>query len=236
MSDRFYFSGDWDGPILLEESECHHLARVLRKSVGDRVELFDGRGQSASAVVVQVGKRSVTLELDSSPQSEAAALPQVTLAVAPPKGDRFRWLVEKATELGVHRLVPLQCERSVVSPGENKLDKLRQTMLAACKQCGRNSFMQIDPPCAFSREFLTPTLGTVLFGACLEKPTNLKDRLSGPLHEKCTIVIGPEGGLSEAEQHVLLSAGGIPVCVSPYTLRVETAAIMIATLCLLQSD
>ena len=154
MVPRFHLPpGDLHpGTVTLSGSEAHHLAHVLRIGAGGGVELFDGAGNVAAATVTAVrgkgARTAVTLAVGGGfpvhrPNLPAAA---VTLAVAPPKGDRFRALVEKATELGVAAVVPLVTARGVVEPGGGKLGKLRQTALAACKQCGRNTLPAVADP------------------------------------------------------------------------------------------
>src|SRR5690348_3502986 len=113
MSERFYLPEPLDRPtVALSGSEAHHLAHVLRLGVGATVTLFDGAGTAAEAEVLSVSKREVILR-PRNVLHEPLSRRLVTLAVAPPKGDRFRWIVEKATELGVDRLVPLLTKRTV---------------------------------------------------------------------------------------------------------------------------
>lgn len=230
MSDRFYFDGSWGAQVPLSESESHHLSKVLRKTVGDEVVLFDGRGGHAVGVVSSISKREVVIDVTQPPKVVAPARPRVLMAVAPPKGDRFRWLIEKATEIGVDELIPILTERSVVNPRETKLDKLRQTMLSACKQSGRNQFMEIAQPVGL-QELLAETATTIpkFYGAipgesdgspATEKTCN-NDAVLG--------VIGPEGGFSDTELALLKSHNGIPKSLCRNVLRTETAAIAMAT-------
>ena len=123
MTRRFYAPAGWDeGEARLEDGESHHLLHVLRAEPGFAVEVFDGRGGRGIGVLAgRDGKRAV-VRIESTTTEPAD--PEFVLATAVPKGDRFAWLVEKATELGVSRLVPLVTRRSVVDPGAGKLDKL----------------------------------------------------------------------------------------------------------------
>ena len=115
MIDRFYHPQAWDSRVTLDETEATHLYRVLRKQPGDEVELFNGRGEACRATVVSVEKKQVQLE-PKRVRIDETGPSGVTLALAPPKGDRFRWVIEKATELGVDEIVPLLTERTVVEP------------------------------------------------------------------------------------------------------------------------
>ncbi len=117
MPARFYCPDPpRDGRLQLNPDESRHLTRVCRLGPGDRVEIFDGRGLVASAMVVGASSGSVELQIDGESRAEAPPPFSLTLASAVPKGDRFDWLVEKATELGVERIIPLVTERSVVDP------------------------------------------------------------------------------------------------------------------------
>ena len=109
------------------------------------MELFDGRGKSATAEILAVHKKAVDLKILHTTETPPPDC-RVILASAVPKGDRFRWLVEKAVELGVDRLIPLVTERSVVKPGVGKREKMEQTVIEASKQCGRNWLMAIEEP------------------------------------------------------------------------------------------
>ncbi|MCA9117460.1 MAG: 16S rRNA (uracil(1498)-N(3))-methyltransferase, partial [Planctomycetaceae bacterium] len=126
--------------VELEGNEAHHLLHVVRLRPGERVLLFDGKGTDADAVIVATSRRKVELRVEELRRHlpEASGL---TLAVAPPKGERLRWMVEKLTELGVSRWVPLLTERGVVSPGEGRQSKMPQWVIEAARQCGRHHLM-----------------------------------------------------------------------------------------------
>lgn len=226
MSDRFYLEAHWADTVTLAGSEAQHLSKVLRKKIGDSVELFDGRGQRAQATIESISKRDVRLRLSSEPISTHSITSQITLAVAPPKGDRFRWLIEKATELGVHKVIPIRTERSVVRPGETKLEKLRQTMISACKQCGRDQFMEIASVTGFSSLIGMAELPKQRYFGAIPTPntTNISHN-SFENQQNALICIGPEGGFSDQEIEDFLAWGAKPISVSPHVLRVETAAI-----------
>ena len=157
MPDRFFApSFPESGTLTLDGPEAHHLMHVLRITAGEKVEVFDGRGLVVSAEVVTIRKRDVELRIVAA-RREACPAREVILGTAVPKGDRFDWLIEKATELGVTRIVPLITSRSSVDPRDSKLDKLRQTVITACKQCGRNHLLELSPVTAWAdfvrREF-----------------------------------------------------------------------------------
>src|SRR4051812_18068883 len=134
MSDRFYTPQPLaPGEFVLDGAEAHHLAAVRRFAPGDRVTLFNGDGFDYPAEVVAVGKKSASLAvLDRLAADRELSFPLV-VASAVPKGDRGDYLIEKLTELGVTRFVPLVTARSVVQP---KSDKFARAVIEASKQCG----------------------------------------------------------------------------------------------------
>jgi 16S rRNA (uracil1498-N3)-methyltransferase len=232
MLDRFHTPESLDAEtVQLTGPEAHHLINVLRKQPGDRVELFEGSGFAATAEVVSLSRRSVELRILERSAVVETSQPQVTLATAIPKGDRFRWLVEKATELGIARLIPLQTTRSVVDPRHSKLDKMRQAVIAACKQCGRNRLMEIAVPVT-----LDELLNRTEHSQSTESPTLLIAHPGGgalsdlPVATSVTVMIGPEGGFTDDEVRLAETHGAKTVSLGEHILRIETAALAAATL------
>lgn len=225
MSDRFYCqNAARGGRLALEGDEARHLAKVRRVGVGETVVLFDGQGFATRAEVVLVGNRRVELDAVGPPLPDRAADVRLTLATAVPKGDRFDWLVEKATEIGVDRLVPLITERSVVDPRAAKLDRLRRTVLEASKQCGRNRLMAIAEPVALDACNGPPAQ------RLMAHPEGLPQR-DWPTVESGAdvwLAVGPEGGFSDGETERAVGAGWTLVGLGPTLLRIETAAVVAA--------
>jgi len=221
--DRF-FHPDLSSPAFeLLEGEAHHLARVLRKTAGESVEVFDGAGGSTVARIADVSKRRVLLERLADVKVDPVPACRTRVACAVPKGDRFKWIVEKLTEIGTDDLQLLTTERSVVEPGEAKRERLEQHVLSACKQCGRNRVLTIHPPAEwalFARQasgvlFLADRAG----GPPLQTPTI-------PTGETMTVAIGPEGGWTDSERAIARERSAQAVAFGEYILRVETAAII----------
>ncbi|HEX3313702.1 MAG TPA: RsmE family RNA methyltransferase, partial [Gemmataceae bacterium] len=132
MAERFYISCPLGpGPVPLDGAEAHHLAGVRRFRVGDAVVLFNGDGAEYPATVTEVAKRSVLLEISEQRTTSVEVGRSVEVAAPLPKGDRTAFLIEKLTELGVTSFVPLRCERSVIDPGEGKLEKLERAVIEA---------------------------------------------------------------------------------------------------------
>jgi 16S rRNA (uracil1498-N3)-methyltransferase len=148
------------------------------------------------------------------------------LAVALPKGERQKWLVEKATELGVTCLVPLITERGVVQPAQAALERLRRTVVEASKQCGRNQLMEIGQPAPAIDLFgQAPAAGGRLIADKGGQPLSSLADLAGTA---LLAAIGPEGGFTPAELAAAHAAGWRAVSLGPRTVRIETAAIAIA--------
>ncbi len=150
MSDRYFIDEPIAaGRVTLAGPEAHHLIHVMRAGPGQRVILFDGSGDEFPAVVERVGRAEVELAVLSRDHADRELPFELTLAVALPKGERQKWLVEKAVELGVTRIVPLRTRRAVPQPGEQTLTRLRRAVIEASKQCGRNRLLSIDGPQAW---------------------------------------------------------------------------------------
>jgi 16S rRNA (uracil1498-N3)-methyltransferase len=228
MTERFYLPANLNcRELQLEGAEAHHLIHVLRAKTGQDIIVFDGAGQAADATVVEIARSSARLRILSVRTESDNAHISVTLATAVPKGDRFRWLIEKATELGVERVIPLMTERSVVDPRQTKLDKLKQTVVAACKQCGRNRLMQIENVMSWNSFVSSRVLEQKLLVAhpVGNQPAPQKFNEIAVANQEIVIVVGPEGGFTENEIQTLIQHGAQLVDLGPRILRIETAAI-----------
>lgn len=226
MSDRFYVSSPLaPGPVVLDGPEAHHLAGVCRVRPGDAVCLFNGAGHEYPARIAAVSKRTVTLEVlgVETPPRELGF--RLEVAAPLPKGDRAQFLVEKLTELGATRYVPLLTERSVVQPRESKRDKLERWVIEASKQCGRNILMEIGMPAPWA---------SYAAGADLP-PQRLVAHVGAELNSErlgraagIAVAVGPEGGFTDPEIAAARAAGWQVIGLGPRVLRVETAAMTLA--------
>lgn len=236
MPYRFY-SPDLmeNGPVNLPETEFHHLVHVLRLKNNDQIDVFNGNGLVVSCQITAIRKRDVELRPMGS-RLDRPIQPVVILATAVPKGDRFDWLIEKATELGVSHLIPLTTARSVVDPRTSKLDKLRQTVIAACKQSGRNHLMQISQVTSWAQfaKTMIPQHRVLIAhpqGDAVSQIVGADDEGKRPL----LLAIGPEGGFSAEEIELGTQSGAELVHLGPRILRIETAAIALSARFLLEN-
>lgn len=202
----------------LTSEEAHHLIHVLRLREGAEVSVFDGKGNSARAEVHRIAGREVELRILGSEPSRESPL-ALTLAVAPPKGDRMSFLVEKLTELGVARLIPLETERG---RSRGSLDRWRRIALEACKQSGRSRPPAVEEPRSVASVVEEPGL---ILAAVPGAPA-----LAASAPPRVVALIGPEGGWSESELSLFASCGVTLLGMGPRTMRTETAAIAAATL------
>jgi 16S rRNA (uracil1498-N3)-methyltransferase len=183
-----------NGRLLLNADESRHLTRVCRLGVGDGIEIFDGRGFAAVAVVLSDGAGRVQIRQEGDWLPEATPPFLLTLATAVPKGDRFDWLIEKATELGVDRLIPLLTDRSVVDPRGSKLDRLRRSIIEASKQCRRARLMVLDEPIEWAKLIAKFPQATRFLG----DPEGVSQQFwpSIPRGGSVVLAVGPEGVLT----------------------------------------
>ena len=213
----------------LAADTAHYITHVLRLGRGDLVQLFDGTGQVAEATLQPAGDawEVVIQAVRHAPDPG----PHVTLAVAVPKGERADWLLEKATELGVARVVWLACARSVVIPkGANRAARWQRIAEAAARQAGRNTVPPIAGPTAFSDFIAADTAGLRLIAQPGSDP--LRPLADASAHTQTSLLIGPEGGFTLEELRAAAAAGYTAASLSRHILRIETAAVAGATLLL----
>jgi 16S rRNA (uracil1498-N3)-methyltransferase len=203
-------------------------AQVRRVQPGDALLLFDGRGGEWQARVQAMGRQSVAVELLAHVAVDRELRPRVTLAVGMPANERMDWLVEKATELGAAALQPLLCERSVLrlegERAERKREHWQAQAVAAAEQCGRTQVPAVQPvrrladwlpdlPADAARWLLSP-----MAAAPPARPA---------ADAALTVLSGPEGGLSPAEEAAARAAGFTAVQLGPRVLRAETAPLAV---------
>lgn len=212
----------------LPEAVAHHL-HVVRQQPGDELVLFNGEGGEVRARLVEIGKRRATAEVLAHAALEAELPWSVTLAQGLPEGSKMDWIVEKAVELGVSRIVPLAAQRSVVRLSGERADKRlahwQAVVISASEQCGRNRLAEVAPIQDFNRWIAEPSrdLTPILLSPRAEASLAAWARVT-PARATC-LLVGPEGGFSVQEEEAALAAGAIPLSMGPRVLRTETAGL-----------
>ncbi|MCI0499521.1 MAG: 16S rRNA (uracil(1498)-N(3))-methyltransferase [Planctomycetales bacterium] len=211
----------------LDPSESNHLSRVLRVQPGTPVELFDGKGTLAEGIVGHISPKQVIVRTQTIHRSSQAEAGRIVLAVSFAKGQRFDWLVEKCTELGADHIAAVVFERTVKLGKDTALPRLEKIAMAAAKQCGRLFLPILSGPAKLKEtlDSLTPSYprAALFFGDPQGQPINGMQSVFP--QRDALMLVGPEGGLTDAEIQWLGDAGALPVCLNPNILRVETAAM-----------
>ncbi len=212
------------GRMALPDAESHHVRDVLRMGVGDALELFDDDGNTAPARIAIVVADGVAVDVSTVGAADRPAV-ALTVAAAVPKGDRADWMVEKLSELGVARFVPLAAARSVTLPGgRNKVERWERIAVEAAKQSRRAGVMIVDAVTPLAT-MLGASSGWVLSTGSDVVPAS---RLVADVGPTLTVLVGPEGGWTDEEMAACRSAGWAAVGLGRTVLRVETAAVAVA--------
>jgi 16S rRNA (uracil1498-N3)-methyltransferase len=232
-----------DQKVILEDGdEFQHLSKVLRLKEGDAVELINGQGVLAHAVVQEIRKASAVIALHEVSCVPRHAAVKITLACAIPKRAKFETIIEKCTELGVDRIVPLMTERTEFFLDGERADKksgrFARVAINAAKQCKRVWFPEISEPMVFMtaiKELSSPHAG--LFIPWLEGERITLDQA---LAEKAgmkefVFFIGPEGDFTADEVGAALKAGALPVSLGETVLKVDTAAMAVVAFARMKS-
>jgi len=205
-----------------------HLVRVLRLERGHPLRLFNGDGDEYAGEIASLAKRGVTARVLDAHDAPALESPlRITLAQGIARGEKMDWILQKATELGVARIVPLVTDRTEVKldaeRAERRLAHWHAVLGSACEQCGRNSLPQLDEPQRLADWAAQPAADGELRLALNPLGSTSLRALSQPA--RVTLVVGPEGGLSEHDLDTLAQAGFAGLRLGPRILRTETAGL-----------
>lgn len=213
------------GRHALPEAQAHYIGRVLRLAVGDAVQLFDGSGQEFVGELVEVGKKTVQVELREQFAGLAESPLRIHLGQGLSRGERMDWAIQKATELGVAEITPLVSERCEVRLKDERADKRlahwRQIAISACEQCGRSVLPTLHAPVVLADWLAQSEAELKLVLHPVAEPL-----ASHPRPQSLAFLIGPEGGLSEAEVQQAQRAGYHAARLGPRVLRTETAPVV----------
>lgn len=241
---RFYA-----GPGVLDGSDSvriapplsRRLAKVLRMRTGDQFALFDGGGTDLRVAIEAIAEREIVARVVERTESPAEPRVAVHLYQSITKGERFEWLLEKGTEIGVARFAPLITARAVVKTeaGGNKAERWRRIVVEAAEQCGRGAVPAVEAPISFEDAIATAP-GVLLLpyeraSVTGEDAMNIDEALRREIDavvalQAVSVLIGPEGGYEEAEVERAREAGATIVSMGERVFRSETAGLVAATL------
>jgi 16S rRNA (uracil1498-N3)-methyltransferase len=212
--------------LALGADAAHHVARVLRMQSGDALLLFNGDGSEYRATIASIDKKSVSVQIGSAVENTRESPLAIHLGIAISKGDRMDWVIQKATELGVAQITPLQTERVEVRLNnereEKKLAHWQATAISACEQCGRNRIPTIHSP-ATLMTWLDTVKADAKFVLHHRSEITLEESAEKP--KRIALLIGPEGGLSDMEITLAEQKNFAPLRLGPRVLRTETAPL-----------
>lgn len=225
---RFYIEADLavDTQIELTETVFHHWCKVLRAQVGDQATLFNGQGGEYHVELTEVAKKSAIVQvLTFNPANRTPAI-RTLLGQVMSKGDRMDYAIQKAVELGVSEIQLLTSERCEMrlkyDRDQKKLDHWQGIAIAACEQCGMNIVPKILAPLSLEKWLASELPATKLVLAPNKDETDPLTQAS----QNIALLIGPEGGLSEAEIQAANEVGFMNWCIGERVLRTETAPVV----------
>ncbi len=217
--------------VRLDEKASHHLARVLRAKVGEKLTLFNGEGGEYLARITQIDKKGVEVEVLQFSEREAESPLTIHLAQGIARGEKMDFIVQKAVELGVNNIIPLITERCNVRFDEGREEKRlahwQSVVVSACEQSGRNRVPRVLPPVRLEKWFseIEVDVGFVLSPHVQVKLSSIAIDC-----KSVALLIGPEGGLSEQEIEMAMRKGFLPLNLGPRVLRTETATLAAVTM------
>lgn len=229
---ELYFAGEVDGQrIILDKEESHHCIKVMRHQLGDLLIVTDGKGSKFSATIIKADRQSCELQQVQQLENGKGAPVRIHLAVAPTKNiDRFEWLLEKATEIGIDEITPLIAHRSERT--QIKKDRLHKLLVAAMKQSMRCRLPQLNDPVPFKELINAKSKAVVQSSAALKTICHCQ-RQDLPLlkniiqqTEEVLILIGPEGDFTNDEIERAEENGFISSSLGEARLRTETAGLV----------
>lgn len=226
-----FYAPDIAATLTLPEGDSRHAVKVLRMAEGDTLQVIDGRGNVYTCRLVDAHPKRACVEITERREQPLPWRQQLVVAVAPTKHmDRMEWLVEKLTEVGVNRIVPLLCDRS--ERREIKTERLEKIAVSAMKQSLKAVLPVIDPMMPLRQAVAELLPGGRRFVGYCDEAVERRDfaNVYEPRHDT-VIFIGPEGDFSPAEVDALINGGVMPVTFGDNRLRTETAALYGLTAC-----
>ena len=235
MNQLFFTTKIEQGFAHLDEEESRHLVTVLRRKVGDKLDLTDGRGFYYEAEIAETGKRHVLARILSTTPAAAETTASLHLAIAPTKQiERIEWLLEKATEIGIAEITLLHCQRS--ERDTVRLDRLEKVLLSAMKQSLRAQLPKLNPLTRFQQFVSRAEAEQKYIAWCADSPLAHLKTLLLPA-KNALVLIGPEGDFSPEEVRLAEANGFVGAGLGAARLRTETAGLLVvATAALITPD
>ena len=237
--ESFYVNPEnvYHNELILDGDEFHHLSRVLRKKKGDIIWAVDGKGAAYKTELLDISKSEARGKIIQTRRRLGEPVIEITLAQGLLRGERFDWLVEKATEIGVHHIIPLQIERSNTTAGPQKLSRWKRIALSAMKQSGRTILPEISVPKSFTHIL---ALGTDCHYRLMAHPNSDSQSIAQcdphriNVTPRVLLVVGSEGGFTDQEVEQAIDNGFKMINLGPRRLRSETAGLVLITWVLAQ--
>lgn len=209
----------------LPEAQAHYIGRVLRMTEGDALQVFDGSGTEFRGTLLEVGKKRVRVQLDDSFAGQPESPLRIHLGQGLSRGERMDWAIQKATELGVSEITPIVSERCEVRLKDERAEKRQahwqQVAVSACEQCGRSVVPIIHSPVPLADWLKRTEADLKLVLHPVAEPLTSHDK-----PDTLAFLIGPEGGLNDAEVEQAKDAGFNAARLGPRVLRTETAPVV----------
>ncbi len=228
--DRQAFS---ENPIVIQGEEANHIIKVLRMNEGEELTVFDGEGSCADGVIEKIENKCVFVRALKRYPSDTEPKLKITLFQGIPKNPKMDLIIQKATELGVTRIVPVNTKRIVAKIEKDaKMERLRRIAFEAAKQCGRAYIPKVCDAVSFDEAIrMMKECDRAIIPYECERDGKIADALEGDI-ETLGIFIGPEGGFEEAEVEKAESNGIKKVTLGKRILRTETAGLIASAICL----
>jgi 16S rRNA (uracil1498-N3)-methyltransferase len=218
--------------IRVRENEARHLGQVMHKKKHQRIWAVDGEGKAYEVQLMQIGRKEATGKIIHIRRRLGEPMTEVTLAQSILKGDHFDDLVEKTTEIGVRRIIPMITENTIPSAGPQKLARWRRIAVAAMKQSGRSVLTEITGPAYFQQILETKTqyqLCWIAHPGSTSIPPRFAENNTNKRIKTVLLLVGPEGGFSDSEIENAKQQGIRQITLGPRRLRAETAGIVLTT-------
>jgi 16S rRNA (uracil1498-N3)-methyltransferase len=218
--------------VTISDVQFRHLTKVLRFKQGDSVELFDGKGIVANAVIEKISKDTALLKVQDLKVFDSENRRKIIIASSIAKAHKFELIIAKCTELGIDRIAPVIFQRTVKqADSEMSARRFESIAVESAKQCGRIFLSVIDRPLNLEKALgnlrIDYPQAKIIFGSLEE---NVESIINFDFDSAVVAFIGPEGGLTEAEENLLKKADAEPLRLTDTILRIETAAIAFASI------